>query len=118
MKNTAYDFWKRVDDLNESTLISLAESTGIKYQRIKAQRSADKFPTLTDTCLIAEYLNTSVEFLTKGVDSSNLCPEALAVQENMELRSLIRYIQADSNLLSALQLVIKSAKVDTEKVAN
>ena len=115
----AYTFWKNVDiALAGDTLTSLAKRAGVDYRTLKNQRSLGRLPKLEDAYALAITLNLSIEHLITGKDDAGVCPEALAVQDSMELRSLIRYIQEDSNLLSALQLVIRSAKADPEKVAN
>ena len=111
-KDTAYDFWKRVDDLNNSSLVALANATGIRYQRIKDQRSYDKYPTLIDTCLIANYLNTTVEFLTDGITAGNFCPEAIAVNSDPNLQCLVRLCLEDRQLFSVIKHLIRK---DEEK---
>lgn len=116
----AYDFWNRIDKLKGDTkLTQIAEATGINYQTLRNQRSENRYPKKEDMGKIADYLSTTVEFLMTGIHirpADNLCPEARYVQENPEARILVSQIMKDPALLSALAVVIESARKVEGKV--
>ncbi len=116
MKNTAYDFWKRVDELRgKMTISEIGERTGVKEQRIKHLRSEVRYPKLEDCILIAEILNASIDYLVFGTESGASSLEARYVDSNAPARTLVAAIMKDPALLQALALVIESTRnIDKE----
>ncbi len=115
----AYQFWKRIDALRGNTsLKDLSEKVGIKYQRIKEQRSSGRIPNADDLFRLSQTLGTSVEYLLTGKNQQvYICPEAKAVNEDPELQALVRAIMKDRRLLSALASVITSMENTSEGLA-
>lgn len=111
MEDTAYKFWERIDNLRgKTTLAEIAKKTGVKEQRIAHLRSDVRYPKLEDCILIAEFLGTSLDYLVFGDRSLNICPEAQYVNGDAAAQTLVSAIMKDPPLLSALSLVIKSAR--------
>lgn len=116
MNNTAYEFWKRVDDLRGKLTISeIGERTGVKEQRIKHLRSEVRYPKVEDCILIARILNCSLDYLVFGTEALDLSPEARYVENNAPARTLVSTIMKDPPLLSALSLVIESTRANIDK---
>ncbi len=116
MKNTAYDFWKRVDELRgKMTISEIGERTGVKEQRIKHLRSEVRYPKLEDCILIAEILNASIDYLVFGTEAGASSLEARYVDSNAPARTLVAAVMKDPALLQALALVIESTRnIDKE----
>ena len=108
----SYQFWNRVDLLRGNLQLNdLANKAGIKYQRIKEQRSSGRIPSVEDVYKISTVLNTSIEYLLTGENGLSLSsPEAKAVSESPELQALVRAVMRDPQLLSALATVIESSE--------
>lgn len=67
MAELAFEFWKRIDNLNDGkTLTSLAKKAEISYRNIKEQRSLNRLPKLEDAYKLAQTLSTTIEFLLTG----------------------------------------------------
>ncbi len=118
--NSPYDFWKRVDELrNGKTVKKICEDLGLKYTRIRDNRSEERYPNRDDMVAIAKYLETTVDYLMTGIHIrpvDNLCPEARYVQESPEARLLVSQVMKDPALLSALAVVIESTRKEKEGV--
>lgn len=66
----AYQIWKRIDELRGSESLSdIAVACGIKYQRMKEQRSSNRIPGVEDLFAMALHLGTSVDFIISGVNA-------------------------------------------------
>ena len=119
MSMLAYDFWDRVDQLKGNIkLTQLAEDAGINYQTLRNQRSENRYPKKEDIGKLATYLSTTEEYLMTGIHIrpvDNLCPEARYVQESPEARLLVSQVMKDPALLSALAVVIESARKEGVK---
>ena len=111
-----YVFWKRVDAMRKtSSLSSICKATGIKYSRIKENRSDNRLPCVEDLYLLSEYLGCSMEYLLTGKTES-LSPEAAYVSQSEAARLLIRRIMENPPLLGALATV--AALADRPDVAS
>lgn len=67
MAELAFEFWKRIDNLNNGrTLTSLAKKAEISYRNVKEQRSLNRLPKLEDAYKLAQTLSTTIEFLLTG----------------------------------------------------
>ena len=118
MSDLAYNFWERVDQVRgNKPLAEIAESIGIKNQSLRAMRSQNRYPKSKQIQLLANVLNTTVEFLITGNKESNngLCEEAQYVQDNLEARVLVRAIMDDPALLSPLSTIVSSRIVNNKK---
>lgn len=111
----SYQIWNRVDLLKgDLSLSDLAEKVGIKYQRMKEQRSSGRIPSADDIYRIARGLNTTMEYLYAGEGQGVASEEARLVDEDQDLRALVRAISRDRTLLRLLSGVIQS----TERTVN
>lgn len=117
MADFGFEFWKRVDGLLEGrSLTTLADSIGMNYATMKNQRSGNRYPKRDDVQRIADYLNTSVNYLMTGEKSvsSEICNEAMYVQQHPEARALIRAIMDDPALLYPISALV-TRKAPEEK---
>lgn len=100
-----YELWKRIDVLRGCIPLSqICKETGIKYTRVKKNRSDNRMPGIEDVYTLAHYLGCSMEYLLSGKDNS-ASPEADFVMSNESARLLIRRIMDDPRLLDALAAV-------------
>ncbi len=100
-----YELWKRIDALRGCIPLSqICKETGIKYTRVKKNRSDNRMPGIEDIYTLAHYLGCSMEYLLSGKDNS-ASPEADFVMSNESARLLIRRIMDDPRLLDALAAV-------------
>lgn len=105
MNDKGYDFWKRIDAMRKtSSLSSICNATGIKYSRVKENRSDNRIPCVEDLYLLSNYLGCSIEYLLTG-EARDVCPEADFVIKNKAARLLIRRIMENPSLLEALAAV-------------
>ena len=112
MSNAAYEFWKRVDAVRVTPLSELASFACVSYKNIKDQRSLLRLPKLEDAFKLAQALNVSLEFLLTGKgEEFCLSPEAKLVDQDEELKALVRAISHDRRLLSAISAVVRSYEV-------
>lgn len=115
MKIDAYKLWERVDKLrNDTPLTDICKETGIKYTRIRDNRSANRLPSLEDTFAIAEYLNCSIDFLVRGEDK-NMSAEMIFINNNEAARLLVRKMMDNPPLVEALAAVAALADKDNIK---
>lgn len=111
METTAFNFWKNVDKaLGNRTLVELAEQAEMSYNTIKGQRSANRYPTLTDSYKLAVSLDTTVEMLLTGFDDRSICLEAKAVQQDPNLQALVRAVERDPHLIPLIGALVESAE--------
>ena len=111
-----YELWKRIDALRGCIPLSqICKETGIKYTRVKKNRSDNRMPGIEDIYTLAHYLGCSMEYLLSGKDNS-ASPEADFVMSNESARLLIRRIMDDPRLLDALAAV--AALADKPDVAS
>ena len=105
MKIDAYELWQRVDKLRRDTpLTDICKETGIKYTRVRDNRSANRLPSLEDAYAIARYLRCSVDYLLIGEDKS-LSAEMLFIRDNESARLLVRKMMDNPPILEALATV-------------
>lgn len=88
MNNSAYEFWKRVDQVRTGKAMSeIARVASVSYKNVKDQRSLNRLPKLEDAYKLSKALNVSVEFLLTGVDNHVLSPRSLAIAKACEKAS-------------------------------
>lgn len=111
MKIDAYRLWERVDRLRRDIpLTDICKETGIKYTRVRDNRSANRLPSLEDAYTLAEYLKCSIDYLLTGEDRS-LTAEMIFIRDNEAARLLIRKAMNDPELLEHIAaLVLLSTK--------
>ena len=114
----SYQIWTRVDTLKGNLSLSdLSAKVGMKYQRMKEQRSSGRIPSAEDLYALAKGLGTSMEFLLTGEDQvSALSLEAQFVEKNETMKTLVRYCMKDAHLLSALEPIIEQARVEGKEM--
>lgn len=114
----AYQFWKRVDARLAEMQIGLndlSEKTNINYGSMRGWRSKDRTPGAEEIVAIARCLDVSTDSLLFGESAKGaVSEEARLVDEDPDLRALVRAISRDRSLLRLLSGVIQS----TEKSAN
>lgn len=94
MEEQVIDFWKRVNLLIKSNGTKqqvVAESCNIPYQTLRGWVTRHCYPDALQTYKIAKLLNTSVEYLITGQESS---PSAA---ELSNLKQKIRELAASLN---------------------
>lgn len=111
MADFAYQFWKRVDELRGQTKVKqMCEDLGIKYTRVRDNRSENRYPSKDDMMAIASYLDTTLDYLIRGeTNSDSFCEEARYVQNNIEARQLIRAVMEDPSILPLVSALAKKA---------
>ena len=79
MESKAYLFWNRVDSLNKGeTLLDMCRRVGLDYNRVKHNRSDCRVPKSEDLILLAEGLNSSIDFLLTGKNQP-MYPERIRI---------------------------------------
>lgn len=118
MKISGVLFWNRINDLldkEHKTIKDLSENSDTSYDVIITQRTRKSIPKLEQLLDMAKFLNTSVEFLATGESLLQpLTPEAQAVENDPDLRALVRAVQRDRTLLSAISAVVKSYEKESK----
>lgn len=112
MKIDGRAFWLRVDSELASkgqTLGDLCDAIGVSYFTVNTQRKNHSVPKVEQLLGMSQELGLSVEELTSGA-SIPLSPEARAVEDDPELRALVRAVMRDRKLLRALSAVAISAE--------
>ena len=102
--------WGRFDDLlkaRDKTLTDFAAVSGVKYNTISIQRTRHSLPNVEQFATMASYVGSTMEYLLTG-EGEVLCAEAQAVQDDPELRALVRAISRDRRLLAAISAVVES----------
>ena len=91
MADSAYDFWNRIDELRGTeTLKDICEKTGIKYSRVRNNRSDVRFLKSQDMQIFADYLHTTPAYLMFGdppQDKSSTNTRADAIMEKLRTAS-------------------------------
>ena len=114
MNDKGYDFWKRIDAMRKtSSLSSICNATGIKYSRVKENRSDNRIPCVEDLYLLSNYLGCSIEYLLTG-EARVVCPEADFVIKNKAARLLVKRIMNKPSLLEALSQIMDLSDTDRE----
>ena len=106
-------FWHRVDErLSEKgqNLSSLCELISTSYFTINTQRKKNALPKAEQLYAMSLALDMDMEELLTGRKGVVILPEAKAVQEDPELRLLVRAVMRDRRLLSALAAVVESGE--------
>ena len=107
----AYEFWNRIDcSKGPMSLKELAEQANVKYTSIKDQRSKNRLPNLIDAYALASILNTTIDYLLTGENTSTLSEEAQAVERDEKLRLLVNTLMHDPHLLEVVSTVNQSAR--------
>lgn len=108
----AYRIWQRIDLLrNERSLIDISDASGIKYQRIKEQRSSNRIPSAFDLYQLASALGTTMEYLLTGESSvsaysprikaiADACTRASDLELAMIEKILSLPVEGENTLLS------------------
>ena len=106
MKIDAYKLWERVDRLRRDIpLTDICKETGIKYTRVRDNRSANRLPSLEDAFALAEYLKCSVDCLLLFEDK-NLSAEMIFIRENEAARLLIRKAMNNPDILEHIAALV------------
>ncbi|MBQ7282628.1 MAG: hypothetical protein IJR16_07610 [Spirochaetales bacterium] len=99
-EDPGYFFWQNVDKKRGNvSLAEIARVKGLKYQRLKEQRSDNTLPRVDYAIAIADAVGTTCEFLMTGSDSRPETPgdrlyRALLEQAPAVLQGLIEtYIE-------------------------
>lgn len=113
----AFAFWRRVDKLRKGkgTLQDLADVMKMKEQSLRVMRSRGSMPRALAVKALAEYLETSQSYLLTGEEGAvpeqkRDIPEVEFVRHSSEAQVLIRAVMNNPALLSALSLVLTSAR--------
>ena len=83
----AKDFYERIKNLCKEksiTQIELCEKTDINLQSHKNRIVRNVLPDSFDSFKIAQYLNTTVEYLVNGTESNPLKEEVTTLKEKIE----------------------------------
>lgn len=110
MQIDAFEFWRRADNLlskKSMTLGDLSTQATLSYSTINSQRTRHSLPKVEQLLSMARALGVSMEYLLTG-EGEVLCAEAQAVQDDPELRALVRAISRDRRLLAAISAVVES----------
>lgn len=106
-------FWKRIDTLTNSkgvTLKELCQRAEINYGSMRRQRTLVIYPGVSELISIAKNLNTSLDYLLTGENTSTLSEEAQAVERDDKLRLLVNTLMHDPHLLEVVSTVNQSAR--------
>ena len=83
----AQGFWKRVNELIKQNGLkqeSVCNACDINYQTFRGWIVRSAFPYAFQAFRIAQYLNTSVEFLITGKENNHLAEENKRLQEKIK----------------------------------
>ena len=97
---SAYQFWKRVDEIRERrgfTLEQIASMVGVKHQSIRDQRSKDLIPKSETVYKIAKRLNASMEYLLAGETEIRYSPRVNAIAN---------YLETNPEKLDAIEILL------------
>lgn len=81
---TLTDFWANTNTLikqQNKTQRGLAIECGFSERRIESLSSNNRSPDVLEAVIIANALNTTVEFLVTGIESTNSDPSKTQLQE-------------------------------------
>ena len=104
------EFWDRVDILKGNRLLTdMASKTGIKYQHIRHLRSELRYPKADEIASIADFLNSTCDFLITGKTKGSLLSiESQYVEQNPDARLLIRAIMKNPAILPLVSTLLKT----------
>ena len=101
----SYQIWNRIDLLKgDISLNSLADKIGVKYQRMKEQRSSGRVPSADDLYRIAKALNSTMEYIYAGEGVGVISEEARLVDDDPCACWLERYQGIEPFFLCFLML--------------
>lgn len=101
-ENMGFAFWQNVDRFRkERTIAEIARSEGLKYQRLKEQRSDNTLPRADYAYLIAKDIGVSVESLFTGVYHS----------DEPRIDAIARYLSQNPEKLDAVEVLLFDKKV-------
>ena len=110
----AYQFWKRVDARLAEMQIGLNDlsaKTNINYGSMRGWRSKDRTPGAEEIVAIARCLEVSTDSLLMGESARGaISEEARLVDEDPDLRALVRVISRDRSLLRVISAVVTSSE--------
>ena len=75
MNELAFDFWNRVNNLlkqQKKTQVQMCEALNMSLASLRNKISVQSAPSVFNAFSIAQYLNTSVEYLVTGKDSPGI----------------------------------------------
>ena len=104
------DVWNRIDAVRTESLTSLCTRVNVSYPRIKRNRTDCRLPSLTDLYLLSKGLNTSIEFLLTGNDTSEFPPRILTIAK--------RCLDAEEDDLRLIEKVLNIKKEDRVHIGN
>ena len=96
MNELAVEFWKRTNKLikdKNSKQENVAQECGIPYQTLRSWVTRQTFPDALQTYKIAQALNTTVEYLVTGEDSTH--GEKIA-----EIKNLLLLVNQNLDILN------------------
>lgn len=104
------EFWDRVDILKGNRLLTdMASKTGIKYQHIRHLRSELRYPKADEIASIADFLNSTCDFLITGKTKGSLLSiESQYVEQNPDAKLLIRAIMKNPAILPLVSTLLKT----------
>ena len=101
------EFWDRVEILKGNRLFTeMASKTGIKYQHIRHLRSELRYPKADEIASIADFLNSTCDFLITGKTKSSLLSQY--VEQNPDAKLLVRVIMQNPHLLSVISTLLRT----------
>ena len=109
------EFWDRVDILKGNRLLTdMASKTGIKYQHIRHLRSELRYPKADEISSIADFLDSTCDFLITGKTKGSLFSiESQYVEQNPDAKLLIRAIMKNPAILPLISTLLKT-EVDVQ----
>ena len=109
------EFWDRVDILKGNRLLTdMASKTGIKYQHIRHLRSELRYPKADEIASIADFLNSTCDFLITGKTKGSLLSiESQYVEQNPDARLLVRALMKNPAILPLISTLLKT-EVDVQ----
>lgn len=109
------EFWDRVDILKGNRLLTdMASKTGIKYQHIRHLRSELRYPKADEIASIADFLNSTCDFLITGKTKGSLFSiESQYVEQNPDAKLLVRAIMKNPAILPLVSTLLKT-EVDVQ----
>ncbi|MBN2756005.1 MAG: hypothetical protein JXR51_02435 [Bacteroidales bacterium] len=111
---TADNFWERVDALRQKkTIKALTEELGIEYESIRVQRTRHRYPNPEHMLLIANGLNTSLEFLLSGETTQNIKKYPARIEKLADKLSKISEIH-----LLSVENIIEAIPVESNEAGS
>ncbi len=99
------EFWQHVDELRKGiTLETLCKETNLGIGTILVTRSKGKLPNLTDADKIAVHLNTTVDYLLHGKESTTYTSSERELLDN--------YRRAPTYIKLLIEQVLKNQEND------